>query len=588
MAVSSGVDPLLVDAATYLAAAVIAVPVFKRLKLGSVVGYLVAGAIIGPSGVGLIEEAQSALSFAEFGVVLLLFVIGLELQPARLWRLRTEIFGLGLLQVAITMIVLAVLLGGVGPFVTNSAIAIGGALALSSTAFAIQILRERGDLTTPWGDRAFSILLFQDLAIVPLLALVSLLSPWGGGGASFTLSQIAIGLGAICGLVVVGHYLLRPLFHILAATKSDEIFTAAALLVVIGSAIAMQVAGLSMALGAFLAGVLLAESEFRHQLESDIEPFRGLLLGLLFIAIGATVSLNAVAENWTIVLLGALGLVALKFSLLFGLCRVFGSPNADALRISSVLSQGGEFGFVLFTVAMGVGLITQRESNLLTAIVTVTMAMTPIAMLLADRFLRQGSDDMSEIDLAEHAEAAPVIVVGFGRFGQVIARILKLRGYEVTLIDSSAERIRIARTFDNKVFFGDVARGDILRIAGADQARAIFLCADEHASVVQATRMLRERFPHVLIFARAHDRVAKVELRKAGADVVIREMFESSVAMAREALDRFGDGEIAEEIVEEFRRRDAELLRLQSEFGSEKGYEKMREEFDLQNENATT
>ncbi|MEL6998641.1 MAG: monovalent cation:proton antiporter-2 (CPA2) family protein [Pseudomonadota bacterium] len=588
MAVSSGIDPLLVDAATYLAAAVIAVPVFKRLKLGSVVGYLVAGAIIGPSGVGLIEEAQSALSFAEFGVVLLLFVIGLELQPARLWRLRTEIFGLGLLQVAITMLVLAVLLGGVGPFQTNSAIAIGGALALSSTAFAIQILRERGDLTTPWGDRAFSILLFQDLAIVPLLAMVSLLSPWGGGGESFTLSQIAIGVGAICGLIVVGHYLLRPLFHILAATKSDEIFTAAALLVVIGSAILMQVAGLSMALGAFLAGVLLAESEFRHQLESDIEPFRGLLLGLLFIAIGATVSLQAVAENWVIVVLGALGLVALKFSLLFGLCRSFGSSNGDAMRISGVLSQGGEFGFVLFTVAMGVGLITQRESNLLTAIVTVTMALTPIVMLVADRILQNRKDDMSEIDLAEHAQAAPVIVVGFGRFGQVIARILKLRGYGVTLIDSSPERIRIARTFDNKVFFGDVSRGDILRIAGAEQARAIFLCADDHGSVVQATRTLRERFPHVLIFARAHDRVAKVELRKAGADVVIREMFESSVAMAREALDRFGDGEIAEEIVEEFRRRDAELLRLQSEFGSEKGYEKMREEFDLQNEKAAS
>ncbi|MEL7471222.1 MAG: monovalent cation:proton antiporter-2 (CPA2) family protein [Pseudomonadota bacterium] len=588
MAVSSGIDPLLVDAATYLAAAVIAVPVFKRLKLGSVVGYLVAGAIIGPSGVGLIEEAQSALSFAEFGVVLLLFVIGLELQPARLWRLRTEIFGLGLLQVAITMLVLAVLLGGLGPFQTNSAIAIGGALALSSTAFAIQILRERGDLTTPWGDRAFSILLFQDLAIVPLLAMVSLLSPWGGGGESFTLSQIAIGVGAICGLIVVGHYLLRPLFHILAATKSDEIFTAAALLVVIGSAILMQVAGLSMALGAFLAGVLLAESEFRHQLESDIEPFRGLLLGLLFIAIGATVSLQAVAENWVIVVLGALGLVALKFSLLFGLCRSFGSSNGDAMRISGVLSQGGEFGFVLFTVAMGVGLITQRESNLLTAIVTVTMALTPIVMLVADRILQNRKDDMSEIDLAEHAQAAPVIVVGFGRFGQVIARILKLRGYGVTLIDSSPERIRIARTFDNKVFFGDVSRGDILRIAGAEQARAIFLCADDHGSVVQATRTLRERFPHVLIFARAHDRVAKVELRKAGADVVIREMFESSVAMAREALDRFGDGEIAEEIVEEFRRRDAELLRLQSEFGSEKGYEKMREEFDLQNEKAAS
>lgn len=585
MAGGTGIDPFLIDAATYLGAAVIAVPLFKRLRLGSVVGYLAAGAIIGPHGIGLIEEAQSAFSFAEFGVVLLLFVIGLELQPMRLWRLRTEIFGLGLLQVLLSTVVIAGAITAFGFMNLNSAIAVGSALALSSTAFAIQILRERGDLTKPYGDRAFSILLFQDLAIVPLLAMVSFLSPWGAGGSGFDLVQILIALGAIAALIVVGHFLLPPLFHLLASTRSDETFTAAALLVVVGSALAMQYAGLSMALGAFLAGVLLAESEFRHQLESDIEPFRGLLLGLLFIAVGMSVSLELIAENWALVLFGAIGLVLLKSSILIGLSRLFGSPWREACRIGAVLGQGGEFGFVLFTVSMGVGLITLKDSYLLTGIVTATMALTPVAMALADRFAATGaSDDMKGIDHLMDTQTASVIVVGFGRFGQVLARILTLRGYEVTLIDNSPQRIRLAQSFGNKVFFGDVRRGDILRLAGAEDARAVFLCADEREAVVQATRTLRERFPHLLLFARAHDRVAKVELRKAGADVVIREMFESSVAMAREALDRFRDGDVAEEIIEEFRRRDAELLRLQTEFGAEKGYEKLREQFDLRDE----
>ena len=415
--------------------------------------------------------------------------------------------------------------------------------------------------------------------------MVSLLSPWGGGGGGVSFLQILTALGAIGGLIAVGHFLLPRLFHLLAASKSDEIFTAAALLVVIGSALAMQLAGLSMALGAFLAGVLLAESEFRHQLESDIEPFRGLLLGLLFMAVGMSVSIPLIIEYWDAVLMGAIGLVLLKSGILIALSRLFGSTWNDSFRIGAVLGQGGEFGFVLFTVAMGVGLLTQTESRLLTAVVTVTMALTPLALALADYIAnRKPDDEMKGIDPADKANAASVIVVGFGRFGQVIARILSLRGYDVTLIDSSPERIRIAQSFGNKVFFGDVQRGDIMKLAGAEEARAVFLCADEHQAVVHATRMLRERFPHLMLFARAHDRIAKVELRKAGADVVMREMFESSVAMAREALDRFGDGDVADEIIEEFRRRDAELLRLQTEFGAQKGYEKMREEFDLQDE----
>ena len=580
MAAASGIDPFLIDAATYLGAAVVAVPLFNRLKLGSVVGYLAAGAVIGPYGAGFIDNPQTVLHFAEFGVVLLLFVIGLELQPARLWRLRTEIFGLGLLQVAITGVVLAALIYGMGWMSLNPAIAVGGALALSSTAFAVQILRDKGDLTKPYGDRAFSILLFQDLAIVPLLALVAVLSPWGGGGGD-PVEQGLIAVGAICALIVVGHYLLRPMFHIIAATKADEIFTAAALLVVVGSAIAMQWAGLSMAMGAFLAGVLLAETEFRHQLETDIEPFRGLLLGLLFIAVGMSVAWPLILENWSTVLFGALGLVLLKFVVLVVLTRVFRSPWQDAFKIGAVLGQGGEFGFVLFTVSIAGGLLTQNEAFLLTAIVTATLAMTPLTMAIVDWVNKRRRPDMEGIEHVEKAEIGSVIVVGFGRFGQIVARILKLRGYEVTLIDSSPERIRIARSFDNKVFFGDVRRGEILRVVGAERAKAVFLCMDDPEAVSHAVKAIRWKFPHLTIFARALDRVAELELRKAGADLAVRELLGSAVVMARLAMEQFGDSDIIEDTIEEFRRRDSELLRYQSEFGAEKGYEKMREEFDL-------
>jgi len=583
---TGGIDPFLIDVATYLGAAVVAVPLFKRLKLGSVIGYLCAGAVIGPWGFGLIEDPKSALDFAEFGVVLLLFVIGLELQPERLWRLRAEIFGLGLLQVTITGVLIAAAIALPGWLDRNAAIAVGAALALSSTAFAIQILRDRGDLTTPYGDRAFSILLFQDLAIVPILAMVSLLSPWGGGDGGDPLTQVAIAVGAIAGLIVVGHFCLRPLFHIIAATKADEVFTAAALLVVVGSAIAMEAAGLSMALGAFLAGVLLAESEFRHQLEVDIEPFRGLLLGLLFIAVGMSVAWPVLATTWWLVALGAVGLVALKSVILIGLARLFGSPWPDAVRIGAVLAQGGEFGFVIFTVSIAGGLLTQNEAYTLTALVAATMALTPLCMAGVDRWLvrrgaRRTMDGIETVHDDKTPKDAPVIIAGFGRFGQIVARILRLRGYELVLIDQNTDRIRIARSFGNKVFFGDLRRADVVKVIGVDRARAVILCGDDPAANVAAVRLLRAQFPNLPIFVRAHDRVAQLEMRKAGADIAVRELLESSIALARAALAKFGDAGIAEEIVEEFRRRDAELLRYQSEYGAQGGYEKMRADFDL-------
>lgn len=578
---STEIDPFLIDAAVYLGAAVVAVPVFKRLKLGSVVGYLAAGALIGPNALRLVDNAESALQFAEFGVVLLLFVIGLELQPSRLWRLRTDIFGLGLIQVVLTAVVIAAALAASGWLNWQASVAAGGALALSSTAFAVQILRERGDLTRPYGDRAFSILLFQDLAIVPMLALVAVLSPVGDSAGGEAWLAVAEALGAVVALIVVGRFALGPLFHVIAATKSDEIFTAAALLVVVGSALLMQYVGLSMAMGAFIAGVLLAESEFRHQLETDIDPFRGLLLGLLFTAVGMIVSIHLIWDNLALVILGTVGLVALKLALVSALSRLFGSSWHDALKIGAVLSQGGEFAFVLFTVSVRSDLLAGDRASLLTTIVILTMALTPLIMMIATGGGAHKQPDMDGIEGVEKSEGGTVIIAGFGRFGQVVARVLRLRGYELVLIDSDPERIRIARTFGDRVFFGDLRRANTLRSVGADRVKAIFLCADDPDGILSAVKALRWRFPNILIFARAFDRFAEAELGRAGADVVVRELSESGIAMARHALERFGDGEAAEDVIEEFRRRDLQLLRLQSEFGAQAGYQKMREEFDL-------
>ncbi|MEM7496804.1 MAG: monovalent cation:proton antiporter-2 (CPA2) family protein [Pseudomonadota bacterium] len=578
-------DPILTGAVVFLGAAVIAVPIFKRLGLGSVLGYLAAGALIGPHVLGFVSDADSIRHVAEFGVVLLLFVIGLELRPERLWRMRMEIFGLGLAQVLATSALLAGTVWLLSPLGWAASLAIGSALALSSTAFAVQILRDRGEMTTPHGDRAFSILLFQDLAIVPLLALVAFLGS-AGGEASGGWSDIAIGLGAIAGVLAVGRYGLTPLFRVIALTRTDEIFTAMALLVVAAAALAMQAAGLSMALGAFLAGVLLAESEFRHQLETDIEPFRGLFLALFFMSVGMGVVWPVVFEWWWLVLLSAIVLYAGKAAFLWVLTRSAGSTPSAALRISALLGQGGEFGFVILGVGTAAGLWQQETSTIISAIVVLTMVMTPLAVAAADRATRKGEgggmDGIDGVDAAP--KGASVIVAGFGRFGQVVARVLKLRGYEVTLIDRDPERIRIAESFDNKVYFGDLRRSDVLKIVGAEEAHAIFLCGDDPAATAKALEKLRARLPQTPIFCRASDRFEQTRLEKLGATGVVRENFESALVLARDALGSLGDGEAAEDTIEEFRRRDAELLTLQAQFGAHGGYEKMREQFTLDDE----
>lgn len=575
-----GADPLLTTAAVFLGAAVIAVPLFQRLKMGSVLGYLAAGAAIGPHGLAVIRDTDAVLHFAEFGVVMLLFVIGLELKPARLWRLRSDIFGLGLLQVMITGSIVA----GVSVLIGLSwqvAVIIGGSLALSSTAIGIQVLRERRELKTDYGNRAFSILLLQDLAIVPLFALVAFLGPVSGPSEDPWL-QAGLALGGVALLVVVIRYGLRPVFHAVAASGSGELFTAAALLVVIGSALAMDLVGLSMALGAFIAGVLLAESEFRHQLETDIEPFRGLLLGLFFMGFGMTLDWMLVVANWWIVLGGALGLYLVKGAVLYGLARLFKSSHMDALRIASVIGQGGEFAFVMITLALGVGLFEGELPAILSAIVTFSMILTPLAMALSDRVLARGGDgSLHDMKGVEHATRAKVIVAGFGRVGQVIARIMAMQDVDVTLIDNSPRRIRIARTFGTEVYFGDARRLDVLETAGAAEADLLFLCISDRDGAPESVAKLKERFPNLQIFADTYDRFSEVDMRRAGADFVVRQTYESAIALASAGLVEIGEGAFAEDIIDEFRRHDAERLDLETEHGTEKALDILRERYEL-------
>ncbi|MEM6440768.1 MAG: monovalent cation:proton antiporter-2 (CPA2) family protein [Pseudomonadota bacterium] len=570
-------------AAVFLGAAVVAVPLFKRLQMGSVIGYLAAGAAIGPFGLRLVSEVETVVGFAEFGVVLLLFVIGLELRPARLWRLRVEIFGLGAAQVGATtaaLIVPLLIFGfGFGP-----ALSVASALALSSTAFAVQLLRERGELSLPFGNRAFSILLFQDLAIVPLLALVTILAPGGDEGGMSGTQQFVVAVAAVGALILVARFGLQPLFVLVARSKADEVFTATALLVVIGSSLLMHAVGLSMAMGAFIAGVLLAETEFRHQLEADIEPFRGLLLGLFFMSFGMTIDWSVVAAHWATVLFGSLGLFAVKGAILHRLTRWMGSPHEDGLRIAATLGQGGEFAFVLFAAAVLSGLLDSETRSILSALVTASMVVTPFAIRGVERLLPDGEEEAEGEDMKDvsHAPKTSILVAGFGRVGQVVARVMRLRGYDVTLIDNSPRRIRMAATFGNQVYYGDATRTDVLRTAGAETADIIFLCIDDRDGAREAVARIRERFPNARIFVDTYDRFSEWELREAGAHEVVRETFESAVALARLGLEAMGDGEVADDLIEEFRKRDAELARLQNEYGAEAGLEKLREKYSLE------
>jgi glutathione-regulated potassium-efflux system protein KefB len=558
---SAGVD--LASVVILLGAAVVAVPVFKRAGLGSVLGYLAAGLAIGPFGLGLFSDPMAILHVAELGVVMFLFIIGLEMQPSRLWAMRRDIFGLGLAQVLLSMALLSLVGLSLGyPFAP--ALVAGTGFVLTSTAIVMQMLQERGDISAPKGQRIVSILLLEDLAIVPLLALVVFLAP---GGGEVTLAEraqgIAIGLGAIAALVLAGRYLLNPFFSLLAAAQAREVMTAAALLVVLGAALWMQVGGLSAAMGAFLAGVLLSESSYRHQLEADVEPFRGLLLGLFFLAVGMALDLAVVARNWQLILISVAALTTLKMIAIYAVARLFKASHREAVERLVLMAQGGEFAFVLYSAALSVGLINAEENATLTAIIILSMVMTPLFVILHDRLMPKAQVSADGM-IAPEDDGSAVILIGFGRFGQVVTQPLLRMGYRLTIIDTDPEQIRSAREFGFKVYFGDGTRLDILRAAGASHARAVVIAVDNQGAATRIAEMLHHECPMIPVFARSFDRRHSIQLIKAGVETPIRETYESGIAMGAMLLRHFGiDDARTDEVIAEVRLADADRFALQ-------------------------
>ncbi|KQY49473.1 MULTISPECIES: monovalent cation:proton antiporter-2 (CPA2) family protein [Rhizobium/Agrobacterium group] len=555
--------PDLIAVVVLLAAAVIAVPVFRRLGLGSVLGYLAAGLAIGPFGMGFFHEAQSILHVAELGVVLFLFIIGLEMQPSRLWAMRADIFGLGLLQVGIAIAALVWVGLALGYPVVPSFVA-GTGFVLTSTAIVMQMLTERNSMAQPKGRRMVAILLLEDLAIVPLLALVAFLAP---GGAEATLSDrltsVGIGLAAITILVIAGRYLLDPMFRLLARFGAREVMTAAALLVVFGAAILMQAGGLSMAMGAFLAGVLLSESSFRHQLEADIEPFRGLLLGLFFLSVGMVLDLDTIVANWGVIAISVPAYIVLKMGVIYAVARALKTEKSEALERAVLMAQGGEFAFVLYATATQFGILTPEWNANLTAVIICSMALTPLMIILHDRFAPKPTGSMDGVDAVREL-SGNVLLIGFGRMGQIISQPLLARGYTLSIIDTDAQAIQDASVIGFKVWYGDGARLDILHAAGAANANLIIAAPNDRAAVTKIVELAKHEFPMVPVLARAYDRQHALELVQAGAEFQLRETLESSFAMGKQALLALGvDPKIVDEVMETFRERDVERFALE-------------------------
>lgn len=555
----------LVKAVVLLAAGVVAVPIFKRIGLGSVLGYLAAGLAIGPFGLGVFADPQAILHVAELGVVMFLFIIGLEMRPSHLWSLRREIFGLGTAQIALCSAAMTGvgLLAGFPPVV-----AFIGAMGfvLTSTAIVMQILGERGDLALPRGQRIVSILLFEDLLIVPLLALVALMAPPDPAAAAAAHSRwagVGIAMASLAALIAAGVWLLNPMFRILAAAKAREVMTAAALLVVLGAALLMQVGGLSMAMGAFLAGVLLSESSFRHQLEADVEPFRGILLGLFFLSVGMSLDLQVVAANWPLIVGGVLALMLVKAACIYVVARLLKSCHTEALDRAVLMAQGGEFAFVLFSAAVNARLIQAEVGANLTAIVVLSMVLTPVAIIALRKLSPKTALSLEGVD-EPNGLSGSVLLIGFGRFGQVVSQSLLARGVEVAIIDTDVEMIESARTFGFKVYYGDGTRLDVLHASGAATAQLIAICIDDRAAATGTAQLIRHEFPQARVLARSFDREHALELVHAGVDLQIRETFESAMRFGEAALIELGvPADDAAEVVADIRRRDAERFELE-------------------------
>lgn len=548
-----------------LAAAVVTVPLFKRLGLGSVIGYLAAGVLIGPAVLGLFGDPGSILHVAELGIVMFLFLIGLELEPSRLWAMRRDIFGLGSAQILLGAGAIGGLLYATGaPW--QVAVVAGSGLALSSTAIVMQMLAERGETRSPAGEKTFAILLMQDLAIVPLLALVALIAPAPAGASDgFWLAAAKI-VGAVAAVVLAGRYLLNPMFRLLAEAQAREIMTAAALMIVLGAAALMTFAGLSMAMGAFLAGVLLAESNFRHQLEADVEPFRGLLMGLFFLSVGMSVDLRTLVGDWPLVLGALAALVVAKFATVYATVRAFAGSHPVALKSAALLVQGGEFGFVLYQAAAASGAISDRAASIAVAVTTLSMALTPLMVAAVDRMLPQAEEEVPEEDFA--GAGGSVLVVGFGRFGQIASQLLLANGTDVTIIDNDTDMIRSAGRFGFKIYYGDGTRLDVLRAAGAERAELIAVATDRREATDRIVELIKSEFPRAKVYVRSYDRAHTLALKAQDVDFEIRETYESAIAFGRATLIGLGLAPDAAKAIEaEVRQRDRARLALQETGG---------------------
>ena len=566
-------NDIFIQAFVYLAAAVIAVPVAKRLGLGSALGYLLAGVIIGPYLLGLVgEEGQDVMHFAEYGVVLMLFLVGLELEPSVLWRMRVPIIGLGGLQVGITAVVIASI-GLLTGYSWQTSLVIGLILSMSSTAIVLQTLEEKGWMKTAPGQSSFSVLLFQDVAVIPMLAIM----PFLAMPEFFAIDQAAhaaveistrpgwlsalLILGVVIGIGLGGRFLTRPVFRYIAKTRSHEIFIATALLLIVGITLATSAVGLSPALGTFLAGVVMAESEFRHELEASIEPFKGLLLGLFFIAVGASIDLGLIVSKPGLMVGLVLALMVLKFAILLVLGRVFKLQMADNLLFSIVLAQGGEFAFLLVSFALQTHALSDDIASHLIMVVVLSMMLTPVTIILFEKLIQprmSGTCDGREDDEIDQDDN-PVIIAGFGRFGQIVSRLLKASGFQSTLLDHDAGQIELTGRFGSKVFYGDASRGELLKAAGAERARLLVIAIDDREKTVQMIHVAKMQFPQIRVLARAYDRLHAYELIEAGADFIARETYGSALAMGQEALKLLGhDEERARRMADTFDKHDTE------------------------------
>ncbi|WP_043319885.1 monovalent cation:proton antiporter-2 (CPA2) family protein [Microbulbifer sp. HZ11] len=561
-------DNFLIQTVIFLAAAVVSVPLAKRLGFGSVLGYLVAGVLIGPHTFGLVGDTSEELHFAEFGVALMLFLIGLELQPRKLWALRGAIFGTGGAQVLLTALAICGLAMALFDFGWRTATAVGLVLALSSTAIVLQSLSEKDLLKTEGGRNAFSVLLFQDIAVIPILALLPLLAtveiasnPDGLQGWTYALAV----LGAVAGLILAGRFLLTPLLRIVVGTRTRELFTACALLIVLSAAAIMSALNLSPALGTFIAGVVLADSEFRHELEADIEPFKGLLLGLFFLAVGANLDLALVMQQ-PLLLLGLLALLVLvKFAILFALARLRGMARGEDWLFALSLAQAGEFGFVLLAYASQNHVLPTDVSSVLIALIALSMAFTPLLLLAYEQLIQprffSGPRQPDVADSAPHDDGSPVIIIGYGRYGQIAGRLLNACGFDTTLLEHNAEQLELVRRYGIKAYYGDASREDLLHAAGADNAKIVILTLSDQAASLEIISRIQKHFPHLTILARARNRMHQYALMEAGVKYIYRETVDSALEIGAGALQLLGlSRHQAQRSARKFKQHDQRML----------------------------